>query len=896
MFGKNKFVFILFCFLILISISSVCASDVNETSDDSGTFDELYGDIQSLHPGDTYNFNKDYVFTEDMNTTDFEHLAIVMNTQGIYNELDYKLYKALKTNTTEKFKEGYRWDYHETEKIPVPNSSINGAYTSIGEKIYNERVIVISCDNVIINGNGHTIDAGGILPWKPNRSSEDFSGNTGTIFKVTGNNVIITNLTFINSKPYNVCDNPLTDSICIGGDSGLEDAVLYDAKYVPSPVCWFGDNGTISDCTFSNNKAATGGAINWIGNNGTIKNVQFINNTARIVGGALYIIGSNTIIDNCTFTNSNGMLGENIYYDPSSKGNKIFYITTDSTVPFIDGAITNIPVRALENYYLVKIINDYYDLVKLMYVSITLGGEIKSDTGRYDLNSYYNNQTKQFVFTFSYYGFWLENVNCSFTKLFTINCNCDNGNFHNLFYLRNNIVYSEISFIINKAISDAKDYEDSTNLKFDSMVKGYLDFMHVGCGSITTILNLKFKENLYINSNTLFNASGFDIVNFEGNGATIDGGAGKKDEYHWISLNDKSSEYIASDLTVKHFNSAIVNYGGYCQLNNVSLVENKMDYAIDRDWGGAICNTGVLICEYCSFIDNYAKNGGAIFNQGIIYIDNTGFRGNYAYGEGDHICIGDGGKAFINGIESTRKNPYGPVHFAKSLSLNSVDLITAGGVAVSFAVGFLVGFFTSSPVAGIAAGSAVGTALGIGASIYINNHNFDLNHDRVYVYVAVMTYTISAGICGGFMGGVLGSAFEPAVNVQEEINTKDNIQIKESEPFNVKKNPDISQLNAEEKAKLNQHLAQYNIEIDFDNEVAFLKNNERTPCSKLELKINYLEVDNTLQRSITSITIIFEENNVVTKYCLHYNSDMTLNMGFKYVNERFDSILEQEEY
>ena len=56
-----------------------------------------------------------------------------------------------------------------------------------------------------------------------------------------------------------------------------------------------------------------------------------------------------------------------------------------------------------------------------------------------------------------------------------------------------------------------------------------------------------------------------------------------------------------------------------------------MDYWFDRDWGAAILNTGVCICNKCYFGQNYAKNGGAIFNQGYLVLDIVFYENNITY-------------------------------------------------------------------------------------------------------------------------------------------------------------------------------------------------------------------------------------------------------------------------
>ncbi len=163
---------------------------------------------------------------------------------------------------------------------------------------------------------------------------------------------------------------------------------------------------------------------------------------------------------------------------------------------------------------------------------------------------------------------------------------------------------------------------------------------------------------------------GYDVIAIMGNGSTIKGGAGDRDEKKWLVL-DKDVTFIANDLTIKNFNTAIECLKGTCYFNNVNFNGNRMDYWIDRDWGAAILNTGIVICNNCSFTDNYAKYGAAIFNQGFLSLNNCTFKGNTAYGErndvhvGDNVGIGDGGRVQIDGVNITKNNNI--VYFAESI-------------------------------------------------------------------------------------------------------------------------------------------------------------------------------------------------------------------------------------
>ena len=186
--------------------------------------------------------------------------------------------------------------------------------------------INIKADNVTINGNGHYIDG----------------HHRTALFNVTGNNVRILNLTIINCE--DVCCKMYMDydlraiEIITGEKLNLTSSI--NSKV--SSICWYGDNGLISDCIFSGNTARKGGAMTWEGNNGRIENCQFINNTATEVSGALYIGGENNTISNSTFTDCISQLsGEEIYLDRSRKNITLKNVKYDQLL-LIDGQKTNI--------------------------------------------------------------------------------------------------------------------------------------------------------------------------------------------------------------------------------------------------------------------------------------------------------------------------------------------------------------------------------------------------------------------------------------------------------------------------------------------------------------------------------------------------------------------------
>ena len=101
------------------------------------------------------------------------------------------------------------------------------------------------------------------------------------------------------------------------------------------------------------------------------------------------------------------------------------------------------------------------------------------------------------------------------------------------------------------------------------------------------------------------NDLGFDLININGHNSTIKGSFNSRSEDHWAKVDQRI--FTASNLNIEGFNSAVINNAGNCIFTNVTFKDNKMDYWFQKDWGGAILNTGSVLCNNCSFVGNYAK-------------------------------------------------------------------------------------------------------------------------------------------------------------------------------------------------------------------------------------------------------------------------------------------------
>ena len=145
----------------------------------------------------------------------------------------------------------------------VINLEFDYAYSSAD----NLRSGILINKSITINGNGHTIDG----------------KNQVGIFWVNASNVVLNDITFINSQ------------------SNYGSAVLWDDV----------DNGSIVGCSFVDNSATIqGGAVYWLGSGGSIVGSSFVDNSASEDAGAVLWAGSGGSVDNCSFENNHaGIFG-----------------------------------------------------------------------------------------------------------------------------------------------------------------------------------------------------------------------------------------------------------------------------------------------------------------------------------------------------------------------------------------------------------------------------------------------------------------------------------------------------------------------------------------------------------------------------------------------------------
>ena len=186
--------------------------------------------------------------------------------------------------------------------------------------------IIIDKSNFILNGNGKTIDANG----------------KSSIFQITGNNVTLKNINFKNAYLEDANgaaiywqgnDGHITDCSFINNSV----VSITNTKSFGGAIYWYGKNALIENSVFSNNSAfdhiSSGGAIYFseYSNNIEIINSKFYDNSAADCGGAIFIDNIKVKINNSEFSRSK----------VNNSGGAIYYLNFKNSVDILNCNFTN---------------------------------------------------------------------------------------------------------------------------------------------------------------------------------------------------------------------------------------------------------------------------------------------------------------------------------------------------------------------------------------------------------------------------------------------------------------------------------------------------------------------------------------------------------------------------
>ncbi len=429
--------------------------------------------------------------------------------------------------------------------------------------------------NLVINGNGHTLD----------------SKNLGGVFKINKMvNVEINNLNIVNSQ---------TNWGAINGYINVM---------------------TINNCNFINSTAKfDGGAINLVGKMLTISNSTFINNTANEKGGSIIVSGVNTIIRDCIFLNStSNQDGCFIYLSTHSRlnlTNSIFL--TNSPVKYIakhngDKSLVNVTVNIENNWFggtnddILKNydrINDF-NVKSLLYLNVapSLYDIPMGNTSKISLKFYsydVNSRRSAALTSFRTMKFNVKLLNDG-GKL-SSNSIILTNNEGNVVYTSssNGIMPVEFNYELFSHRIYLNQFGDNSFTALQYLINNSGNVINLTKDyTFSNISDYKLFDGVYINKDLTINGNG-----------------------HILSGNGQAR---------------IFNIDGHnVVLNNITFIKGKAD---DGGAINTTPQTSLSI-DSCKFENNSAKNGGAIYLKSYknVNIESSVFKNNTASVKGGAI-------------------------------------------------------------------------------------------------------------------------------------------------------------------------------------------------------------------------------------------------------------------
>ncbi len=472
--------------------------------------------------------------------------------------------------------------------------------------------ITIARDNLVINGNNHTLD-----------------GNGQNIFFFKGSNITINNLVFKNAyypigggAIYNsgtiTLNNVSFIDNCAGGGGAICNSgtiTLNNASFVGSVAADAGgaiyNLGLISlnNVSFVDNCAGESGGAIFNGGEFVLDSVSFVDNGASW-GGAIYEYG-NSSLSGCVFANNSARWGGAAYICGGC-------VMDCNNVSFVDncagdsgGAVYNLGTIDLNNVSFGN--NDGGDF----------GGALYSE-GESSLSnvSFVDNVAKQGGAIYSYCG-GLDICNTFITSKKSAK--------YGQVYSKYSIVSIDNLTVVNitAPYSPAMYIESSdahlSNSRFVNLTA------NVSAGAITAKAggNIYIKGCEFINTSSSKNAGAlnFDIVG--------------DDEYTGnVSILDTLFEDTSSG-----FGGAIIQLGGNLLLNNSHFIKNSATFdggAVYLSHVNALINGCTFDSDSIGVFDDYPTYGGAIyFDCGNLTVNNSRFFNTSSYIGSGAICIYD---------------------------------------------------------------------------------------------------------------------------------------------------------------------------------------------------------------------------------------------------------------
>lgn len=486
------------------------------------------------------------------------------------------------------------------------------------EYIFFEGGINLDKDNIVIDGNGHAIDA----------------KNKTRIFNISGKNIVLKNIIFKNGALINNFDEHSS-----GGGS---------IKITRT------GSAVIENCQFIENSSQDdGGAIL---NNGTLRSVsnKFINNSSQYNGGA--ICNNNELCTcNDTFNENKSRIAGAVYNNGRLTITENIFLSNNSSdfkQPIYNAnsiKLDNTPSKTL------------FILISSIYDTFKVSKKFSNNWGSFkDLNKKFEDSNEISLkndIKMQYEDITSTIINIDEDLILEGNehiIDMNNLNIH--FKINANVVFRNITFK-NGYISDNPFFEVNKAIQFENVK--FLNMKITNDNHLITnndeakIINSNFYNNYGKNGFLILNDGDLEIINTNFiNNHTHYRGIINNEIDNKQGLLIKESCFMCN--STKQSAGAVYN-----SQNTVSNIQSTKFIKNRSNTGGAMYNEGEANLTDCTFKSNHANGSGAIHNMmdSLLNVVNCEFESNVAdvfagaIGNWGHLKL-EGG-VFSNNIAET---------------------------------------------------------------------------------------------------------------------------------------------------------------------------------------------------------------------------------------------------
>lgn len=242
--NRTKIIFFLMvCLCFALGMSTACAASDNGTDiiDNGNELEiEQQNDIETVASENIEDFDVDKV-DDAVDDVDANESVIGSNGTVEYDQTVIDSNEYVKILQEKGSKRDLINGLNEAVSKLQPGDTIDldKDYFVMNSYIVRGEPLIIDVDNITINGNGHIIDGSSLH----------------TFIKITGKNVKINNVTFINSASVTRATYYHNWTIDYNNPSPRPDPEKFNPNgpkivSIEKPINWIGENGTISNCTF----------------------------------------------------------------------------------------------------------------------------------------------------------------------------------------------------------------------------------------------------------------------------------------------------------------------------------------------------------------------------------------------------------------------------------------------------------------------------------------------------------------------------------------------------------------------------------------------------------------------------------------------------------------------